>query len=251
MPFLIRFFCQPRLKNMPITCRHPLQPLTRDEFRRRSFELIGDVFAIRNELGRFFDERFYKQALDLRRADVIIEAPIDVSYQTFEKRYFLDVLFANGSIIEFKVTETLTPRHKAQLIHYQMLTGLAHGLLINVRPEQVVREFVNCPFTPQERFEFRVETKEWKATFPGAETFIEVLIQLLREWGNCLELPLYEEALTHFLGGEDLVLRNVAVHFEGVKLGLQPIRLAAEHVAFKLTAFDSTLSHERFAYHAQ
>ena len=234
---------------MPITCRHPIHPLTREEFGRLSFELMRDVFAIRNELGRFFDERFYKQALAHRRQDVILEAPIEVSYQSFEKKYFMDVLFATGSIVEFKATESLTRRHKAQLIHYEMLAGLEHGLLINVRPEQVVKEFVNCPISQAERFDFKVVTDDWpkgKDTLPGAQLFIEVLTQLLQDWGNCLELPLYEEALTHFLGGEATVLRPVDVHFDGVKLGHQAMRLAAERVAFKLTAFDGTLNQERF-----
>ncbi len=130
---------------MPITCQQTLKPLSREEFGRLSYDLMADVLAIRKELGRFFDEKHYKQALALRRQDVILEAPVCVSHQTFSKTYFLDALFAEGAIVEFKAAEALTRRHKAQLLHYQMLVDLEHGLLINVRPERVAKEFVNCP----------------------------------------------------------------------------------------------------------
>ncbi len=234
---------------MPITCRQPLRPLTRENFSRLAYELMRDVFEIRNELGRFFDERLYKRALAHRRQDVMLEVPVYVSYQTFQKTYFLDALFAHGAIIEFKATDALSPRHKAQLINYQMLTGLEHGLLINLRPEQVVKEFVNCPFTQQGKFNFRIVKEEWNDTLPGASEFSGILTQLLRDWGHTLELTLYEEALTHFLGGEEVVSRNIAVHFDDIILGRQPMRLAAERTAFRLTAFDSPTSQERFIHH--
>jgi PD-(D/E)XK nuclease superfamily len=90
---------------MPITCQQSLNSLSREEFGRLSYDLMADVFAIRNELGRFFDEKHYKQALALRRQDVILEVPVRVNHQTFSKTYFLDVLLATGAIIEFKATE--------------------------------------------------------------------------------------------------------------------------------------------------
>ncbi len=236
---------------MPIVCRQSLTPLSRDEFGRLSYELVGDVMAIRNELGRFFDEKHYKKALALRRNDVALEVPIQVNHRTFEKTYFLDVLFASGAIIEFKATESLTRRHKAQLIHYEMLSGLQHGMLINTRPEQVAKEYVNCPFKDQERFAHRVSSSEWEETVPGAQLFRNILTELLADWGSCLVLALYEEALTHFLGGAEQVVRPVTVHLNGTELGSQLLRLAANRVAFKLTAFEDSMSRERFVHHAK
>jgi GxxExxY protein len=236
---------------MPIICQQPLNQLSREDFGRLSYDLMADVFAIRNELGRFFDEKHYKQALALRRQDVILEVPVHVYHQTFSKTYFLDVLLAAGAIIEFKASEALIKRHKAQLLHYLMLTDLEHGLLINVRPERVAKEFVNCPLRRCDQLTFRVSATDWREGMPGGKLFRDVLIALLEDWGASLELGLYEEALTHFLGGESTVLGPVKVHLDGDALGQQMFRLAADQVAFKLTAFDSMFSQQRFAHHAR
>lgn len=235
---------------MPITCQHTLNPLSRKEFGRLSYALMADVFAIRKELGRFFDEKLYKQALAFRRQDVMLEAPVCVSYQTFAKTYHLDVLLAQGAIIEFKAAEELTRRHKARLLHCLMLTNLLHGLLVNVRPEQVTKEFVNCSLNYQDRLDFRISATEWDSGVPGGEHFRSVLTELLQDWGTALDLSLYEEALTHFLGGETSVQRALKVHLNGAVLGRQMFRLAADRGAFKLTAFDSIDSQQRFAHHA-
>lgn len=234
---------------MPIICQQPLTPLTRSEFAPLSYELFGDVLAIRKELGRFFEKKHYKKALALWRKDVQLEVPIKVGYRTFEKTYFLDVLQASGAIIEFKATDSVTSRHKAQLIHYQMLTRLECGMMINVRPEQVTKEYVNCPFNYQERFGYRVVSVDWDEGIPGARLFQNILVELLADWGSCLELALYEQALTHFFGGEEVVLKPVAVQLNGSDLGSHLMRLAASRVAFKLTALDEPIGQERFADH--
>jgi GxxExxY protein len=236
---------------MPIICQQTLNPLSREEFGRLSYDLMADVFAIRNKLGRFFDEKHYKQALALRRQDVILEVPVRVNHQTFSKTYFLDVLLASGAIIEFKATDALSQRHKAQLLHYLMMTDLEHGLLINVRPEQVAKAFVNCAIRRCDQLAFRVSATDWREEIPGGKVFRDVLIALLEDWGASLELSLYEEALTHFLGGESNVLRPVKIHLDGATLGQQMFRLAADRVAFKLTALVSRFSQQRFAHHAR
>lgn len=71
---------------------------------------------------------------------------------------------------------------------------------------------------------------------------------MIADWGSGLETVLYEEALTHLLGGEDRVLLPVAV--TGVKRHLhdQKMRLLAPDVAFKITAFPERL--EAFEVHA-
>lgn len=60
-----------------------------------------------------------------------------------------------------------------------------------------------------------------------------------------MELPLYEEALSHFLIGET----DVPVQGSSNALGVQRVRLAAPDVAFKLTSL--TQRQEMFAVHAR
>ena len=217
---------------MPIRCPVPIRILSQAEFGALSYGVMADVFAIRNELGRFFDEVIYKKALATRRSDVELEVPIEISFKEFSKRYFLDALVARGGLFEFKATETLSARHKAQLLHYLFLLELRHGLQVNVRPESLEREFVNATMTLEARRAFRVETGAWNRTLPGVEAGREILLALVADWGTGLELGLYEEALTYFLGGEARVLRRVQVQLDGRSLGEQWLRFAGDEVAF-------------------
>ncbi len=236
---------------MPIVCHRPLKPLNREEFGTLSYGAFGDVLTIRKELGRFFDEKHYKAALEIRRSDVLLEVPILVSHGSFEKYHFIDVLLTLGGILEFKAAERVTSRHKAQLLHYLMLVDLQHGMLINVRPEKVTREFVNNVLTHKDRLQFEITTHQWKPLISGAANFAEVLTAVLHDWGTCLDLGLYEAALTHFLGGEAMVLRPAMVSLDGHQLGPQPLRFAADRTAFKLTAFAESGSQTSFRDHAQ
>ena len=223
---------------MPIRCRIPLRRYTQHEFGDLSYEVLREVFTIHNEMGRFFDEKIYKAALAARRDDVLLEEAIEVSFRSFTKQYFLDVLVAGGGLFEFKAVERLIGRHRSQLLNYLLLTGLKHGMLINVRPEKVEHEFVNAALSWDERFNFVPDLTAWKDEMLGAAFVRELMLDLLGEWGTGLELSLYEEALIHFLGGESVVIRPVSVLLDSVQLGEQPFRHAADDVAFKLTAFE-------------
>lgn len=236
---------------MPITCDRLLHPLNQDEFGKLSYRAFGDVLATRKELGRFFDEKHYKKALAIRRSDALPEEPILVSHDTFQKHYFLDVLLGLGGVLEFKAVEVITPRHKAQLMHYLMLAELRHGMLINVRPEIVTREFVNNVLSHKDRMQFEIEKDHWQPQIPGATYFADVLTGMLRDWGTCLDLSLYEAGLTHFFGGEEFVLRPAMVSFDGRQTGPQPLRFVTGHTAFKLTSFDEAEGQANFQVHAQ
>jgi GxxExxY protein len=207
------------------------------------------VFAIHNEFGRFFDEKIYKRELTRRMNGVRLEVPIDVSLDSFLKRYFLDLVVGNGALFEFKCVETLTARHRAQTIHYLLLAGLAHAKLVNMRPEKIEHEFVNTTLNDANRRSFTLRNADWNPALPGAARFHEILSRVLYDWGTGLELPLYEEALTYFLGGEQTVCAEIAVTSRDSDLGTLRVRLAAPNVAFKLTAL--TERPEAFASHAR
>src|ERR1700719_3854302 len=118
----------PRLgEPMPITLSVPMRRLSQLEFGALSFEVMRHVFAIHNEIGRFFDEKIYKRALADRLPGVRLEEPIDISFDSFQRRYFIDVLVGAGGLFEFKAAESLAGRHRAQLLQYLLLCGLAHG----------------------------------------------------------------------------------------------------------------------------
>jgi GxxExxY protein len=221
---------------MPINLRQPIRRLSQAEFGELAYSVMGCVFQIHRDLGRFFDEKIYKRELAHRHRGVQLEVPIEVTHATFTKLHYIDVLVDSGGPFEFKTVEVLTPRHSAQLLHYMLLAELGHGKLVNLRRESVEHEFVNSTLMLQDRTRFKVSDSRWSAKSPGAQDFHAALVALLRDWGTGLDLLLYEEALTHLLGGDARVLADVEVCTPAYKLGHQKMRLAAPGAAFCLTA---------------
>lgn len=120
-----------------------------------AYVVMQHVFAIHNEIGRFFDEEIYKLEPAQRMPGIRLEEPVEVTFGSFRKTYFLDVLVAAGGLFEFKAVETLVARHRAQLLNYLLLCDLAHGKLINVRTEGVQHEFVNTLWYAADRRQSR------------------------------------------------------------------------------------------------
>lgn len=169
---------------------------------------------------------------------VRLEEPIDVTFDSFHKRYFIDVLAGDGGIFEVKSVAALAGRHRAQLLQYLMLAGASHGKLINVRPESIEHEFVNTTWTYTERTSFELALSRWESS-PACPDLPAILVPLLRDLGIGLELSLYEEAIAHFLGPQ-WSETACEVQIDGRRLGQQRFRLVAPRVAIKLTALDDS-----------
>ena len=228
---------------MPITIDKPIEVLTQTRFGEIAFEVMQHAFAVHNQMGRFFDEEVYQNELKARLGDrASTEVWIHAQHGDFQKSFRLDLLVDHGAPFELKAVQQLNDQHRNQLIHYLMLTGLTHGKLINFRPERVDHEFVNSTVSLEERRAFRVESSQ-------GSRFQDILIELLRDWGTCLDLQLYEDAVTHFFGGVELVNQNVEVVCEGRKVGTQTMRLVDPTTAFKITSLRRDL--EAFESHTQ
>ena len=223
---------------MPITPLHPVPRISQEEFKELSYNVMACVFEIHNDFGRYFDERIYKDELSVRYPGVEREFPITVAHNDFSYVYYLDLLIRGGAF-EFKTVESLTQRHRGQLLNYLLLLDLAHGKLVNLRSESVEHEFVNATLRPHDRRQFEIDAQRWNRGVASSDLVLQVLIDVLRDWGTGLELALYEAALVHFLGGETAVIQDVAVRGNGGHIGHQKMRLSADGVAFRLTAFDT------------
>jgi GxxExxY protein len=234
---------------MPITRTTETIRPTQSEFGQIAYEVMHCVYEIHNQFGRFFDEVVYKRELADRLPDMELELLVTVSHGTFSKPYRLDVLAHKRGIFEFKAAESIVPRHRGQTINYLLLFDLPHGKIINVRPERVGDEFVNCHLRLDELREALVDTARFESSVDGASFFHDYLISMIQDWGSGLETGLYEEALTHCLGGEEEVLLPVSV--TGIKghLHNQKMRLLAPDVAFKITAFPDRL--DAFEVHSR
>jgi GxxExxY protein len=196
---------------MPIVVRStmPIRRPDEREFVRISYAVSGQVFAIHNEFGRFFEESIYKRELARRMSGIELEVPVEVSFGDYRKTYFLDVLASGCAIFEFKAVETLTDRHRSQLFNYLMLCDLPHGKLFNVRAEEVEHEFANAVVRFDVRRQFVVEVVDWSEF--GPTPIREWFTGFVREVGTGLDVSLYEDALTFHLGGEEVVERRVEV----------------------------------------
>lgn len=222
---------------------------TQPEFGQIAFDVMKCVYDIHNEFGRFFDEAVYKRELAEGMPGMELEVSVTVSHKTFTKLYKLDVLAHKRGVFEFKSAESIVPRHRGQTINYLLLFDLPHGKLINVRPERVGDEFVNCHLRLDALRAPSVDNASFVSTIAGAAFFHDHLTSLIRDWGSGLETGLYEEGLTHFLGGEEQALQPVPVMGAKGHLHDQKMRLLAPDVAFTLTAFPDRL--EAFETHAR
>lgn len=234
---------------MPIVPSITTTRLSQADFQPIASEVMRHVFDIHNEFGRFFDEQVYKREFATRMDGVLLETAVDVTHRSFTKRYFADALVHAGSLFEFKAAEAIHPRHTSQTIHYLLLFDLAHGKVINVRPEKVQHEFVNCHRRLADLRAPAVHDDDWSPETPGAARFRDTLMALIHDWGTGLEISLYEEGLIHFLGGEPAVDVAVPVLGSNGQIAVQRMRLVAPNVAFKLTAIsdrrDAFLTHAR------
>lgn len=226
---------------MPIHCPIVTERISQQEFKLLASEVIRHVFDIHNEFGRFFDEIVYKKELASRMSGVVLELEVIVTHGTYSKTYYVDVLINHGGLFEFKAANAIHPRHRGQTLNYLLLLDLAHGKVINVRPESVGHEFVNCPSRLVNLKNPQVLDRSWLPHIAGASEVRGNVMSLIADWGAGLEMSLYEEALTHFLGGEDKVLVPVPVMGTKGHLADQRLRLAAPNIAFKFTALQGRL----------
>jgi GxxExxY protein len=225
---------------MPSTCPLAIRSLTPDAFDELDYRVMGHAFAAQNELGRLCEEGPYQRDLQARlRADgfqdVQIEVPIHVSHADFSKTYYLD-LVADHAVYELKTVAALTNEHTAQLLNYLFLLGIHRGKLINFRPPQVQGRIHATGLSAEKRHEFQFDTSRWQDLTPQCATLGTMMHDLLADWGAFLDFNLYEQALTHFLGGELRVVQRLPLRRQSIALGNQTFHVHAPGAAFQVSA---------------
>jgi GxxExxY protein len=235
---------------MPVHVDADIRRLDQQEFGRIAYDVMEQVFAVHNEMGRFFDEAIYRNAVASRIARSQTEVLVEVRFEDYRKPYYLDLLVNGGAVFELKVVRTLGAPQRAQLLNYLLLTGLSHGKLVNLRHDVVEHEFVNTHLELADRTEYRIVERGWKDPGPIGRPLRPWLLALLRDVGTGLDVHLYESAVSHIFGGDDAVVQEVAIFAASRGLGSQKLRLAAPGWAFNVTAIDdSTFS--RFEDHVR
>jgi GxxExxY protein len=224
---------------MPITSPLTSEPIQQKEFAQLDYQVMRHAFECQTEVGRLCDEVIYQNDLAARLQDaglqVRTEAPVIVQHLDFAKRYLLDMVVAHAGIYELKTARELAGEHDAQLLNYLFLCDARHGKLINFRAALVQGRFINAMFSQTERRQFEVEVNNWQEREQTDQAFRESLLGLLNDWGCCLDLALYTEALTHFAGGEARVVQRLPLDRGERRLGTQRWRLLNPETAFWVT----------------
>ena len=230
---------------MPISVHGgDLRALTQDEFHAVDRVVMGITFKVHNQFGRLLDELLYKREIATRCMEAGLlserEVKVKVSYRTFVKEYFVDLLLSRGVIFEVKAADVLNPVHESQALNYLFLTGTRFGKLINLRPDRVQWRFISTGLTPESRKKLVVIDREWCECSPKVSWLKNTMTMLLLEWGAFLELNLYREALIHFLGGPEAVVRPIELYSDNRMIGLQEVDLLTEDTAFVLTSLNDS-----------
>jgi len=111
--------------------------------------------------------------------------------------------------------------------------------LVNFKGDEVEHEFVNATLSREVRASFNVKDTDYIELPGNGLSLKELFVPLLRDWGTCLDLELYEEALIHFLGGQQHVIRPVEILVDGKRVGQQPLKLLSPDVSFCVTAINN------------
>jgi GxxExxY protein len=228
---------------MPIESPFSLPRLSTEEFRQLDHRVMAHAFAAHRDLGRLCDETVYQADLTERlTADglgpVHREFPLTVSFRGFVHHYYADLVIAGRALYELKTETTLASSHEAQLLNYLLLANAARGKLVNFRPPSVESRFVNAPVDTAERHRFAV-------SHDHPDPFFSLVAELVTDWGTGLETALYVRALTHLLGGEVEVIRQLPMTRGAAQLGDQRFHLADRDTAFVVTSLPSPESSNR------
>lgn len=209
---------------MPIEIGAEIRDVSRAEFSEVCYEVMGRVFAIRREMGRFFNECVYQRRIRDCFDGTLHEVPIYVRHCGFCKRYAMDSLFRAAAIFEWKSVETLCDTHRAQLLHYLMLCDVNAGKLVNLRPEKIEHEFVNVAIERTQRQSPEFDATGFLPTDKRDQDWVNFLCDAIRDWGTGLEQGLYQSASDFFYGGPEIAVVDAEVVCGNAGYGKQSIR---------------------------
>ncbi len=226
---------------MPIAYDIAVKSISKDEFYEIDYKVMGLAFAIHREMGRLWNEKIYQNELAARCREagfehVKTEVPIHLSYRDFRKTYYVDILINNGVVYEMKTAQALTGEHRQQTLNYLFLLGLQRGKLINMQPASVEHYFVSTKITPERRFATTINDSAWQNRDEDSVWLKELMKNLIREWGAFLGNSLFYDAICHFRGGAENVIRKIEIRRGANVLGIQKIHMLNSDIAFKISS---------------
>lgn len=111
-------------------------------YKELSYEIVGLLFEVYNELGYGYQEKFYQRAiaiaLDKKSIKYQQQIPFNVTYKGVKLgRYFLDFLIDGKIILEIKKGEHYSKKNIEQVKGYLKATKLKLAILANFTAQGV------------------------------------------------------------------------------------------------------------------
>ncbi len=112
-----------------------------------SYKTVGLAMKVHSSLGGGFLERVYENALAvlLRKEGINFKQqyPLKVYFEgEVVGEYLADIIIEEKVILELKVSEAITPVHKAQAINYLKATKLQLAIILNFGKQSLQYERV-------------------------------------------------------------------------------------------------------------
>ena len=106
-------------------------------YKDESYDIVGVLFEVYNNLGSGFSEIVYKDAIEyefkLRNIPFEREKEFKVSYKdiTLKHKFFADFIVFDKIILEIKSIESLNDKHISQCINYLKVSKNKLAILTN------------------------------------------------------------------------------------------------------------------------
>ena len=106
-------------------------------FKEESFQIVGILFEVHNNLGGGFSEIVYKDALEYEFKNLNIPFEREKEYVVKHKdtilnhKFYADFILFDKIILELKSCEKLDPKHIAQCINYLKVSSNKLAILAN------------------------------------------------------------------------------------------------------------------------
>ncbi len=228
-----------------ISTKEKIKRISQKEFNSIDEVIMKLVFEIHNDLGRFCDEKVYHNELSYIANKMGFQAEneveISVTHKDFTKKYYLDVVINHSCIYELKTVNKLIGIHKKQLLNYILLLNIYHSKLINFRTPSVEYEFVSTSLNTKDRLNYKIDISQFKKINNNTDIIVEIVHELLSDWGAFLDLDLYKEAVIYFLGGAEKVIQPIDILKNSRVIGQQRICKLNENEAFHLSVLTKNL----------
>lgn len=107
-----------------------------------SYEIVGLLYDVHNQLGNRYQEKYYQRAVEvkLKGKKIVYKREVEVDLIIDNEKigkYFLDFLIDNKVVLELKVKPVLTKNDYRQIRAYLQSRNLKLGILVNFYGESL------------------------------------------------------------------------------------------------------------------